>query len=270
MELTLADPESKKHYNLQGFDAAAAGADIRGNWFIIPPGVVKPDPILETSDLRQKLHKVADDAFANTGKYHYRFYAYTEANIENEPQYLAPANAGWAAGTKPGICSAFIWQMMKRNGMHLEGPTDFVQPNSLTPAQKDMGAKVDANTVDGLYLYSSAERQRAATWLHDQIHNQAQDKLDQEAGLASWIVELLTKTVVQISNEFLNGFISDRVVTADDNTGWSHPGVGHTVSPDNIMMWNGPDRGGPYGYSEPLVYREPRYDVVTVTKWHQV
>ena len=189
----------------------------------------------ETSDLRSQLHKVADDALANTGKWHYRFYGYTEAKIENDAQYLAPLDSKRAAATIPGVCSGFIWHMMKRNGMHLAGPTDLVQSTSLTQAQKDMGAKADGNTLDGLYLYTAAERGRAALWLHDQIYNQATDTIDQKAEFLGSLVEWITKTADHVSNEFLNAFSRDRVVTSDDDSTWSN-------TADGRVEWTGQRR----------------------------
>ncbi|KAK0263592.1 hypothetical protein LTR35_017521 [Friedmanniomyces endolithicus] len=62
------DPEdSTKVYNIQGFDAAP-----RGQWHIIPPRVVKPNPMIETEAVRVQLAKVADSAVAQTGKFHYK------------------------------------------------------------------------------------------------------------------------------------------------------------------------------------------------------
>src|SRR5208282_1113264 len=65
----LIDPESGIKYNEQDFDTTGSGADIRGQWHIIPPMVVKPDPMFETEGLRQQLHAVADDAFNHTGNF---------------------------------------------------------------------------------------------------------------------------------------------------------------------------------------------------------
>jgi hypothetical protein len=42
-------------------------------------------------------------------------------------------------------------------------------------------------------------------------------------------------------------------------------GKGH-----NILWWDGPERNGLYGYAEPLMYREPRRETDTVSRWKQV
>jgi hypothetical protein len=45
----MKDPEKGTSYNMQGFDGSADGATVAGSWQIIPPMVVKPDPMLETT-----------------------------------------------------------------------------------------------------------------------------------------------------------------------------------------------------------------------------
>jgi hypothetical protein len=264
------DPEGGHPYNMQCFDGSADAATIAGSWKIIPPLVVKPDPMVETEALRQQLHQVADDAAAHTGKFHYRFYGYTDPTIGRNT--TAPAGVGWASGTIPGVCSAFIWLMMKRNGMHLACAGDTVAASDLSVAQTETGAKVGPATPDGLYLYSASERASAGQWLHDQIYNQATDTIGQKAGILGGLVEAFTKLATHVSNEILNAFALDQVQTDDDNEGWASPGDASAVSPDNIMLWNGPSAPtpGPFGYAEPLAYREPRYDTVTVSRWRQV
>jgi hypothetical protein len=266
----LKDPEGGKPYNIQAFDGSADAATIAGSWQIIPPMVVKPDPMLETDQLRLQLHKVADDAAAHTGKFHYRFFCYTDPTIGKT--IVAPADAGWAKGTSPGVCSAFIWLMMKRNGMHLQGAGDTVRLGDLSPAEIEAGAKIGPATPDGLYLYSGAERSHAGQWLHDQIYNKAYDTISQKAGILGGVLEFFTKLADHVSNETCNAFAADHIQTDDDNEDWKNAQDSNAVSPDNIMLWNGPAAAtpGPYGYAEPLVYREPRYDTVTIYKWRQV
>jgi hypothetical protein len=40
--------------------------------------IVKPDPMQETLDMRNKLKQVGSDARDEEGKSHYRFYCYTD------------------------------------------------------------------------------------------------------------------------------------------------------------------------------------------------
>jgi hypothetical protein len=162
--------------------------------------------------------------------------------------------------------------MMKRNGFHLSGDGDFVKASDLSPAQIAAGAKIGPNTPDGLYLYTAAERARAAQWLHDQIYDQAMDSMAKKAGILSQVLEVFTELAEHVSNEFLNAFARDLVQANDDDEGWKNTTDANAVSPDNILLWNGPtsQTPGPYAYCEPLVYREPRYDLVTVSRWRQV
>ena len=80
--------------------------------------------------------------------------------------------------------------------------------------------------------------------------------IDQKAGILGGIVEDFTKIAEHVSNEILNAFARDIVQTDDDDSGWQHTVDANAVSPDNIMLWNGPSSNppGPYGYYEPLVY----------------
>jgi hypothetical protein len=267
------DPESGQQYYMQAFDGSAGGATIAGHWTIIPPMVVKPDPMLETEALRLRLHAVADDAAAHTGKFHYRFYCYTDPTIGKTT--TAPAEARWAKGTSPGVCSSFIWLMMKRNGMHLQGAGETVKSSDLNPQEVAAGAKIGPATPDGLYLYSAGERDTAAKWLNQAISDQVHDALDQKGSILGGVIHLggaidfFTKITTHVSNEFLNAFARDLVQQDDDNTGWQNTKDANAVSPDNIMDWNGPSAPtpGPYGYAEPLAYREPRYELVGASRW---
>jgi hypothetical protein len=42
------------------------------------------------------------------------------------------------------------------------------------------------------------------------------------------------------------------------------------VSPDNMLWWDGPSLGGLYGFAEPAIYREPRVESYTVSRWKKV
>lgn len=264
----VTDPESHKSYNFQDFNSSGEGATIAGSWQIIPPLAVSVDPMLETMEMRERLYKIADDAAAQAGKFHYRFFGYTDPTMTAP----APADAHWAAGTSPGVCSSFIWLMMKRNGVKLQGAGATVAATDLTPAQISAGAKVGPATPDGLFLYSAAERAVAAQWFHDALYDKVSGTVDDKAGILGGVVELATKIADHVSNEFLNAFTLDHVQTDDDNDTWKSTTDANAVSPDNIMLWNGPSAPtpGPYGYTEPLVYREPRYDTVTISRWRQV
>ena len=262
------DPETsglpqaqQKWYTLNPFSAQATGMQLGGEWVIVAPMVVKPDPMLETSAMRQQLHLIADDAVTQTGKAHYRFYGYTDPTIA-QTQRAPATGTGWAAGTFPAVCSSFIWSMMKKHDVHLQTTGATVQPSDLTPQEKAEGAKVGPSTPDGLYLYSAAERLVGANWLYNSIYNQAYAQ-------TGWLGELLTRAADHIANEILNSFADDTTQTDDDNTTWQQTHDANAVSPDNLMFWQPPPLSF-YGYAEPAIYREPRYDMVTIYRWNKV
>lgn len=264
------DPETstqpapqQKWYTINAFGAQPQGVDLGGHWTIVPPLVVKPDPMVETNDIRQQMHAIAEDASAQTGKAHYRFYCYTDPTIGQTSQ--APANVGWASGTFPAVCSAFVWLMMKKHNVHLEGMGATEQDADLEIPDKEAGAKVGPTTPDGLYLYTAADRLVAGNWLHNAIYNQAYAK-------TGWLGEVLTKAADHISNEMLNSFANDTTQTDDDNDTWQQTKDANAVSPDNLLFWDAPNFGshGLYGYAERLIYREPRYDTITIYRWRKV
>nr|OQO32496.1 hypothetical protein B0A51_00905 [Rachicladosporium sp. CCFEE 5018] len=267
----FTDPDDPNHrpYTIQAFDAVAAGATVQGNWHIIPPIVIKPDPMQETMKLREKLHEVAGNAADSVGTLHYRFYGYSDPKIVKT---AAPADSRWAANTDPAICSSFIWAMMKKTGMLLQTAGNVVTNADLRGSAVSAGDKVGPSTPDGLFLYSAAERKRCAEWLHEQIANRAMNKINQKAGILGVVVDLFTKLTTHVSNEFLNPFARDVVGTDDDDTACENTVDANAVSPDNIMWWKGPGgtSAGPYGCWEPLIYREPSYDVVRINRWRQV
>jgi hypothetical protein len=253
--------DQKKWYMLHSFGAQPEGMDLGGSWVIVPPLVVMPDPFDETPALRRQLHAIADDAAAQTGKGHYRFFCYSDPTITQ----TAPPESGWAAGTFPAVCSSFIWKMMKQHGVQLEGRGPITQDGDLEILDKEAGAEVGPTTPDGLYLYRATEWLNAAHWFHDALANRVYAK-------TGWIGELFTKAVEHITNEILNTFDTDQTQTDDDNTPWQQQRDTNAVSPDNLLFWDKPSAGigSLYGFAQPLIYREPRYDVVTVYRWKKV
>jgi hypothetical protein len=264
----FVDPESKKRFAIQDFNSSPEGATIAGNWTIIPPMVVKPDPMIETDDHRLRLHSVANLALSHVGKMHYRFYGFTDPTMQSP----APASAGWAGGTSPAVCSSFIWSMFKQAGFHLLSAGALALATDIRPDAAARGAKVAANTPDGLFLYGASERSDAAKWFYDQISDKVQTTIESKAGLLSGIVEGLTKIIPHVANEFLHAFVDDHVQTDDDHDDWKNTKDANAVSVDDIMFWNGPSSAakGPYGYCEPLEYREPRQETATVYRWQSV
>jgi hypothetical protein len=270
-------------YEFKDFNAFPEGAEWTTNgvssWILIPQLVVKPDPMLEDDSLRQRLHAVADDAYAHMGKHHYRFYCYTDPTITSDPTKAAPGAPGsqWPGGTAPSCCSSFIWEMMKRNTFHLAGAKPIVQPSDLSADQVKNGAKVGPTTQDGLYLYSAKERLNAANYLYQAMLKLVDDAVESAAtiggiefnGLASTAVNMLTQMRSKVANEFVNFFARDAGTMGDEDQSWQNTVDANACSPDNIMLWNGPaaPTPGPYGYVEPCVFTEERFDVVTISRW---
>jgi hypothetical protein len=260
------DPEFNKTYSISSFGPHAVGVTHNDKFVMIPPLVVKPDPMQETPAVRLALHAIAVDARNDAGrpgikpKYHYRWYCYTDPTIGLGT--AAGADAGWAEGTYPSVCSSYVWMHAKARNAHLETSKALVTPLDLEPTDVVQGATVRSTTPDGLYNYSKQERADAARWLYDTIYNQAYEK-------AGWFGEILTDGADDIANQFLNAFASD-VADGKDSNAWENVTDADAVSPDNILCWDSPAQGGLYGYAEPALYREPRMESYTISRWKKV
>jgi hypothetical protein len=132
-----------KDYRVSGFDEDAAYCS--GDADLIYPLVVTgPSGSLE----KRKL--IARAALGT--KAHYRFFAYTEADISLDREYDMPTALG---GSVVGaMCSSFVWTSAQKAGIALEG--------ALEPRDIELGAKSQAGIRDGLYFYSAAERRAPA------------------------------------------------------------------------------------------------------------
>ena len=266
------DPESGKKYSISSFSAHAVGVTHNGNFQIVPPLIVKPDPMLESSQIRQTLHRVSTSArddgatVDDSGtiirpiKSHYRLYCYTDPGIGLTD--TAPASSVWASGTYPSVCSSYIWMALKKNNIRLEGDSSIVSPTDLEPSDIAQGAGVLPSTKDGLYWYTAAERLAAGTWLYNEMHYKAYEE-------AGWFGDLLSDAADDVGNQLVNTFALDDA-WGKDHDDWKNTTDANAISPDNILFWDGPDKGGLYGYSEPLIYREPRKELYTVSRWKRV
>lgn len=257
------DPEYDKTYSISAFGPHSVGVTHNDQMVMIPPLVLKPDPLQETPAVRTALHGIATDVRNNAGrpgvkpKYHYRWYCYTDPTIGlGAPE---GPSAGWAAGTRPSVCSSYIWLHAKARNSHLETNQSLVTPTDLEPSDVAQGATVRPTTPDGLYNYSAQERSDAAHWLYDTIYNQAYEK-------AGWFGILLTDGADDIANQFLNAFANDDA-DGKDSEAWEDVTDADAVSPDNMLWWDGPSLGGLYGFAEPAIYREPRVESFTVSRW---
>lgn len=260
------DPEYDKTYSVSAFGPHQVGVTHNDQMKMIPPLVLKPDPLQETPSVRVAMHGIATAARNNAGrpgiksKYHYRWYCYTDPTIGlGLPE---GSGAGWAEGTLPSVCSSYVWMHAKEKGAHLETSQALVTPTDLEAKDVEQGAAVRPTTPDGLYNYSAQERLDAAHWLFDTIYNQAFEK-------AGWFGEILTDGADDVANQFLNAFANDDA-DGKDSEAWKDVIDADAVSPDNMLWWDPPSLGGLYGFAEPAIYREPRVESFTVSRWKKV
>jgi hypothetical protein len=283
----FADPEfpGDETFPIHNFPRVPAYVKETGR--TIDPVVVKPPPELEARDprIRQVLHRVAAAAEAIAG--HYRFFAYSDARIALDPARFGPPGddplwagkppgAAWAAGTRPVVCSSFLWAAVQlANSRHpqrieLEGTTTEDPEELLTDPP-----------VDGLYRYLPDERANAGKALHDllvetvrkEVYAGVQEAEHENrlaidlatigiggillllAGPAAAAAAVLGITVENIAalkllledmpddvaTQMCNTFAKDRADEIDDDL-WESPGEGLAVSPDDIRaFWDAPD-----------------------------
>lgn len=259
------DPSGKER-EIKAFKNRSTSA---GAYKLIEPCVVKPHPKDEVDipELRQLLHKVADKA--KEIEAHYRFYCFTNANAFFEEESLAP-DVEWLAKEnkrRPTVCSSFVWAAAKS----VEDPTIILERRE--EGSYDSGEEVDENTRDGLYRYEEAERIAAGQALYDYIYDEVYEKAKEDFGsfkgaFLAWEGD----AAPDAANQVCNTFASDSAIRdnegnlSKDSEAWRKPGIGHAVSPDNILLyWDRPVPGssgirGLYGYSEPLIYRLARFE----------
>ncbi len=245
--------------------------DLSDSSTIIPPVVVKPPPFSETADVRHTLHRIADEAVKINA--HYRFYCYTRPEIALGPEGVAGPGSGWANGTIATQCASFIWLAAQHAGVKLEGPGKITKRTDIEPTDEVHGAHVNEDTLDGLYLYSAANRQGAAKWLYqhvfDQVYNQA----------GFW-GQLFTGAPDDVANQLCNAFASDWTDIGNGGSGdsdaWKSTGDANAISPDNLMFWDSPNGYGQgsfksvYGAVEELFYLPGTYAQVPIYRWKLV
>jgi hypothetical protein len=282
----LTDPASAsgQQYTFQDFWQTSTDIQIDGQWTIIPPIVVKPDPLLENFQVRtgvtvrELLGQVADDAYDATGKFHYRFYCFTDPLAAVNGGLAAPASgldpsSTWAAGTNAAVCASFIWMMMKKNLVNALGPDQNATTAELSsyasgppPAGLDVQIQ-PGQTPDGLFFYSESVRTNCATWLWNQVHQIA-------ANTAGWAGELLTDAGWYYATQFCNVFADDDASVPSQSASsqpWQDPGNSNAISPENFLAWNGPPtQGCVLGYFEAADFRPKTETVVPVYKWAKI
>jgi hypothetical protein len=255
--------------------------DTIGDGFeLIPPLVVKPLPENE-ANFRALLRKVAETARSKGAQYavkprapsgspqahvqgggcYYSFYCYTKPEISAGFTDPAGADAGWAKGMSPAVCSSFVWLCMKENNVALVTPNQDEKLSDFSPSAVAGGAEVGPATLDGLIYYPQAERQQGAQALYTMLMNQA---LSQEFGLGT--IPGINSTIAgPIADQLINCFAFGNPNMVGSSA-WQNPGDGNAVSPDNIIWWNPPC----FGYAEPLQYLPQHTEQYATSAWKKV
>jgi hypothetical protein len=255
-------------YELNSFNTDSIGDGFE----IIPPLVVKPLPQDEAT-ARPTLRAAADTARSKGAQYasnghmirsggcYYSFFGYTSPQIAAGFTDPAPADAGWAQGLSPAVCSSFVWLSLKEQGIPLVTSQQFESLSDFSPVAVAGGAQVGPATLDGLIFYPQAERLAGSQALRQMVLNQA---LDKEDGLGT-IPGINEAIAGPIADQLLNMFAFGNPDMAGSSA-WQNPGDGNAVSPDNILYWNPPF----YGYAEPLQYLPQHIEQYTVSRWKKV
>lgn len=277
--------------------------------FMLWPLVVTSCPELTTTPVVQARRRLADVAREVRG--HYRLYAYTRGDIamdvafDGPPIYEAtvkdPACSG-ASGevpvdaTRAMVCSTFPWavaQVANERAAAANPPLprivldgrppwphvagDLAGACEVTAFRRRLTAidRMDPQTADGLYYYGTAEREKAAEWLHDDymvakvlgeidasMPNVWRDlgivgglgvtaliallaalpmttvavMLGVAPSVLAQLVVLTSDMPDDVANQLCNAFASDDCSqAATDSEAWREPGEGRSVSPDNIV-----------------------------------
>jgi hypothetical protein len=265
--LNFKDP-SGASYSMKSFDTDSSGDGFE----IIPQLIVKPLPENEAT-ARPVLRKAADTARSKGAQYdsggnlvskggcYYSFYAYTDPQLSAGFTDGAGADAGWAQGMSPAVCSSFVWLCLKENNIPLVTSNKLEALSDFSAIAVSAGAQVGAATLDGLIYYPQAERQQAAQALYQMFMTQA---LSQEYGLGT-LPGVNEAIAGQIADQLLNAFASGNPNLVGSSA-WQNPGDGNAVSPDNIILWNPPY----YGYAEPAQYLPQHTETYTVCEWTKV
>jgi hypothetical protein len=266
--VSLKDP-SGVSYTFNSFNADRQGDGSE----IIYPLVVKPLPEHEAK-VRPLLRKAADTARSKGAQYdsggslvrkggcYYSFYAYTNPQLSAGFTDAAGADAGWARGLSPAVCSSFVWLCLKEHNIPLVTSNQFEKLSDFSASDVASGAaQVGPATLDGLIFYPQVERLQAGQALRQMLMNQA---LDQEDGFGS--LPGINETIAgPIADQLLNMFASGNPNLVGSSA-WRNPGDGNAVSPDNIRLWKEPH----YGYAEPLQYLPRHTEQYTISRWTKV
>lgn len=280
------DPENKKSYV---FANLTWKPQVRSDGTVVKPIVVKPPPEAEAADplVRASLHRVADASKTIRG--HYRFYCYTQGMIGQSPIYYGPpangpawaglpAGASWAAGTRPLVCSTFIWQAVQEASRN--GPPRLMLEGEYENTPEEQHRALTTVVHDGLYRYHADERRRAAKALYEftrkEVRAQVWEKLMKFQDEFGWLENVIRYGITgvlaafaspaaavlvfagltsenikdlalflndmpnQMANQLCNTFASDNPDQIDEPY-WETTNEGVTVAPhDTAHLWDAP------------------------------
>ena len=251
----LKDP-SNVYFELKPFNSEPVQCGADGP--LIPDTILKPPPLVDAdpiSGARARLHAAADAAVAIDG--HYRFFGYSQPADVLYSAAVVPND--WADGTVGSVCSAFVWRSMQDAGITLEGNTVETQD------VEERGAMVDAQTPDGLYVYTVAERAAAAAFIYKRsgrwsprrsTGSRTSSRMSPTISATRWSTASASTGAARRSRRSPSAAGCDpNDERAQDSPCWLNegPGIGRAVSPDNMLNWDiAPN--GPYGYREDLAF----------------
>jgi hypothetical protein len=242
----------------------------RTTWEWIYPMVVKPKE--EQPTIRKQLQAIAEYARDQEGHSHYRFFCYTDPTTAFDADKFGPPDVGWAKGTWPSVCSSFIWTILRKHNVHLEGKLEELDTHTMRPGS---AVEVDSSAADGLYLYSAEERRAAGNHLFLRIKEKSirriLDKIPKDV-VGGFLGSLLLQVVPRrVGNQICNAFARDETsADATESEDWKSTGAANAVSPDDILHWDSPVLGGLYGFAEQLHYHGPRPEKILHHEWRLV
>lgn len=181
-----------------GTISPCAPTDADAQLQLVWPLIVKPCDLMENEWVRNALNRVAEAARELRG--HYRFFAYTRADVGLDPSRTGPVmtepfvfdphcpnlKVHKTKETFGMVCSTFIWLAVdlvnKRANPAADLPRIILdgRPQGRVPAvnrcKPDLPIattvdKFTSATPDGLYEYSKDERVASGQWLYDYIHD---------------------------------------------------------------------------------------------------
>jgi hypothetical protein len=266
-------------------------------WQMLWPLVVRPCPHNSPPHIVDALRRVADAA--NYLHSHYRYHAYIDGRMGEEPQYNGPVMndperpvPGKPCGPKETwdhsialVSSVFLWEAVQEANRRGLGPRIFlthpvgVEPQHNCQPFYSLPTFTPAS-VDGLFDYNQRQTARAGISLAANIEHGIDQNLHGLPWYVSWlgwVYEAFTDIKDDVTNQICNAFAFDNCDpnTAIGDDSWLHPPSSTSVSPDNIIgSWMaplttdpGPEIHGLYGYNEKVVLRPGHYDLRPTRIW---